>query len=222
MLTLPEQLLLLALHDQKGTILSSASISIEYGLAGAVLTELALRQRAEIRDKKLVLIDTSSTGDEVLDEAITQIKSSAKLRKADYWVHKLTGKKMKIKQAMLERLVKKGILKIDEHRILWLFDSPHYPTRDFSEEKAIREQLRRLVLRGDEADTRTVVLMGLVNACGLTGEIFTKPERKEAKKRIKEIMQNDQIAKAVAETVAGVQASVVAVVFAGSAAGGAN
>lgn len=210
MLTLPEQLLLLALHDQKGTILSSASISIEYGLAGAVLTELALRQRAEIRDKKLVLTDAASTGDDVLDLVMTQIKNSAKPRKADYWVNKLIGKKIGIKQAMLERLVKKGILKVEEHKILWLFDSPHYPTKDSNEEKTIREQLRRLVLRREAADTRTTVLMGLVSACGLTGEIFTRPERKEAKQRIKEIMQDDQIAKAVAETVAGVQAAVVA------------
>ncbi len=219
MLTLPEQLLLLALHDQKGTILSSASISIEYGLAGAVLTELALREKVEIRDKKLVLVDASSTGDDVLDQAISHIKNSAKQRKADHWLNKLSGKKINIKASMLEGLVKKGILKLEEHKILWIFDSPHYPTKDASEEKAIKEQLRRLVLYRDALETRTAVLMGLVNACGLTAEIFTKDERKAARKRIKEIMENEQIARAVADTVAGVQAAVAAVLIAGVAAG---
>ena len=39
MLTLPEELLLLGLHDKKGTVVSSASMALPYGLAGAVLLE---------------------------------------------------------------------------------------------------------------------------------------------------------------------------------------
>ncbi|MEQ8201018.1 MAG: GPP34 family phosphoprotein [Syntrophomonadaceae bacterium] len=216
MLTLPEQLLLLALHDQKGTILSSASISINYGLAGAVLTELALREKVEIRDKKLVLLNRSLTGDDILDAALTQIINSAKERKADHWVNKLAGSKMRLKQSILERLVKKGILKVEEHKILWVFDSPHYPMKDASEEKTVREKLRRLLLRREEAEARTVALMGLVSACGLTGEIFTRTEIKEAKQKIKAIMKNDPVAKAVADTVEGVQAAVIVAVVAGS------
>lgn len=219
MLTLPEQLLLLALHDQKGTILSSASISIDYGLAGALLTELALLEKVEIRDKKLVLADHTLTGDEALDEAIIYMRKAGKDRKADYWVSTLSSK-LKIKQSMLKRLVKKGILKVQEHKILWLFDSPHYPMKDAGEEAQVREQLRRLVLRRDAGETRTVVLMGLVNACGMTNEIFTKEERKEAKKKIKEIMEQDQIAKAVADTVAGVQAAVMAALIVGASTSG--
>jgi len=209
-LTLPEQLLLLALHDQKGTILSSASVSINYGLAGAVLTELALREKVEIRDKKLVILSRSLTGDDILDAALDQIMNSAKERKADHWVNKLAGSKLKLRQLLLERLVKQGILKMEEHKILWVFDNPHYPMKDASDEKGVREQLRRLVLWREEAEAQTVALMGLVNACGLTGEIFTRAEKKEAKQRIKEIMKSDPVAKAVADTVAGVQAAVIA------------
>lgn len=216
MLILPEQLLLLALHDQKGTILSSASMSINYGLAGAVLTELALREKAEVLDKKLVLLNRSLTGDDILDAALTLIMNSGKERKTDHWVNKLAGSKMKLKPSILERLVKKGILKLEEHKILWVFDNPHYPMKDGSEEKNVREQLRRLVLQREEHEDRTVALMGLVSACGLTGEIFTRDEVKEAKQRIKTIMKNDPVAKAVADTVAGVQAAVIAAIAAGA------
>ena len=211
MLTLPEQLLLLALHDEKGTILSTASISIKYGLAGAVIMELALREKVEIRDKKLVLVNDSYTGDNVLDEALTQIKKLGKGKNAGYWVNKLQS--IKIQELMLDRLVDKGILKTEEHKILWIFDSPHYPMKDSEEESEIREQIRRIVLHKDIAETRVAVLIGLVNACRLTNEIFSKEERKEAKKRIKEIIENDLIAKAVADTVVAIEAALMVVIM---------
>ncbi len=214
MLTLPEQLLLLALHDQKGTILTNASMSIEYGLAGAVIMELALLEKVEVRNKKLVLVERSHTGDDILDQAMNLLRDSAKERDIAYWINRFTSK-MKIKPSVLQRLVKQGILKYEEHKILGLFDSPHYPTRNPDEEKQIREQIRRLVLRRDVAEARTPALMGLVKACGLTNEIFTRQERKEAKQRIKEIMAGDQIAKAVADTVAGIEAALVTVIIAG-------
>jgi|GEM_PF-4255314 len=49
MLNLAEELLLLALQDEKGTVLASAAGSLSYGLAGALLMELALRSRLHKR-----------------------------------------------------------------------------------------------------------------------------------------------------------------------------
>lgn len=212
MLTLPEQLLLIALHDEKGTILSTASISIRYGLAGAVIMELALHEKLEIRDKKLILINDSYIGDNVLDEAISQIKTIDKAKNAGYWINKLSGK-IKVQELLLSRLVEKGILKMEEHKIFWIFDSPHYPMKDSGEESEVREKIRRIVLHKDIADTRIAVLIGLVNACRLTNEIFSKDERKEAKTRIKEIIENDIIAKSVADTVVAIEAALMVVIM---------
>lgn len=212
MLTLPEQLLLISLHDEKGIILSTASISIRYGLAGAVIMELALREKLEIRDKKLFLINDSYTGDNVLDEAMSQIKIVDKAKNAGYWINKLSSK-IKIQELLLIRLVEKGILKLEEHKVLWIFDSPHYPMQDSGEESEIREKIRRIVLQKDIVDTRIAVLIGLVNACRLTNEIFSKDERKEAKTRIKEIIENDIIAKSVADTVVAIEAALMVVIM---------
>lgn len=212
MLTLPEQLLLLALHDQKGTILSSASMSIEYGLAGAVIMELALRGKVQMRAKKLLVVDSASTGDDVLDRVLGQMKEAGKDRDAAYWINRLPSK-IKVKPAMLERLVQQRILNMEEHKILGLFGSPHYPTRNPQEEKKLREQIRQTVLCRYPTEAKLVALVGLVQACGLTSEIFSKEERKEAGRRIKEIMMHDPVAKAVADTVIGIQAALATVIF---------
>ncbi len=61
MLNIAEKLLLLALHDEKGTLLSSASASLLYGLSGVVLMELTLNKRLHI-DKKLLGTLTQEAG----------------------------------------------------------------------------------------------------------------------------------------------------------------
>jgi hypothetical protein len=43
--TLADELLLLALDDAKGAVHSAASLALDYGLAGAILMELAINNR---------------------------------------------------------------------------------------------------------------------------------------------------------------------------------
>ncbi len=214
MLILPELLLLIALNDEKGTIISSASMTINYGLAGAVIMELALRKRVELRDKKIIVIDDSLTGDSVLDEALLNIKNQRKSRDAGYWVNKLSSK-IKIKDLMIDRLVEKRIVRKEEHKILWIFDSFRYPMKDSIEEHEIKEKIRKIVLHKDiaETETRVAVLIGLINACRLTNEIFSKEERKEADKRIREMIKKDLMSKAVADTIAAIEAAIIVVLF---------
>ena len=66
MLNLMEELLLLALDDEKGKIISSSSCALPYGLRGALLLELFLAEKIDIVDKKIGVIDKSNTGNEVL------------------------------------------------------------------------------------------------------------------------------------------------------------
>ncbi|MFH1754662.1 MAG: GPP34 family phosphoprotein [Candidatus Latescibacterota bacterium] len=213
MLNLCEELLLLALHDRKGTVVSSTSMALTYGLTGAILMELTLAGRLAIEEQKFVLIDPTPTGDDILDEALARIKSSKIYRKPGYWVSKLSGIK-KIKDRLLGRLVNQGILRREEHRILRVIPSRRYPTAYSVPEMKLRERIRTVVLKGKKPDERTVVIISLVNACNLIKEIFDKEERKAAKKRIKEITESEAIGKAVSDTVAGVQAAVLATITA--------
>jgi hypothetical protein len=212
MLTLPEQLLLLAMDDKKGTILRAAVIPIRFGLAGAAIMELALREKVKISDKKLDLVNDSYTGDNLLDEVINQFKNTNKSKSASDWIIVLANKE-NIQKLTVDSLVNKGIFEAEEHKTLGVFNSTHYPMKDSGEELGIKEKIRRVVLYNNEPDTRVAVLIGLVNTCGLTNEIFSKDERKEAKNRIKEISNSDLISKTVADTIAAVQAFLFTVFF---------
>ena len=215
MLTLPEDLLLLALRDKKGTVVSSASLALTYGLAGAILLELTILDKIVLEGDKFIVKDATPTGDDIFDEALAKIHASKKIRKPSYWVSKLSGIK-KLKDRLLERLVKQGILRREEHKVLWVIPTPRYPTLSGAPEMKRRELIRNAILHNVEPDERTGILISLVSACSLVNEIFEKEERKAAKQRVKEIAKGETVGKAVSDNVAGVQAAVIIVIIAAS------
>jgi hypothetical protein len=218
MLNLGEELMLLALHDKKGTVLSSASMSLKYGLSGAVLMELVLRGKLRADKKNLVIVDAALTGDDILDEALTKIKQSKRDRNIKYWVGKLSRGIKDFKGRLLDRLIGKGILRKEKRRILGAIPSRRYPMKDTKAEQEVRNRIRAVILGGANLDPRIVMLISLVRACGLVNEIFSREERKLAGKRLKEITKKELIGKVVSDMVAEIMAAIVACIVASTAA----
>ncbi len=207
-LNLAEELYLIALHDEKGTVLGAASIALEYGLAGALVLELVLRDRLKLKEKKLVPIGAKPLDDGILNEAFSLIRQSSKDRKPDYWVQKLPSAIKKMKQRLLDGLIEKGILRKQEGRVLWLFPVNRYPTNDAQPERSIRERIRWAVLKNAECEPRTLLLLSLIKACELINEVFDQSERKEAKRKIKQMIEQEPIGNAVNDTVVSIQAAI--------------
>lgn len=189
--TLAEELCLLALHDEKGYIIPSARISLRFGLAGAVLMELVLLNKIEVRNKKVVVVDASSTNDEIFDTVLQKLSSSKKNRPVSSWM--LRFNTSRLSRSILDRLIARKILYKVDRKILWVIPSSRYPTRDGREEKVIRELIRSVLLRNRPLDQHITLLINLMHACDLTGELFTREEKKLVKKRIKEIIKKEVI-----------------------------
>ena len=79
MLTLPEELLLLAITDREGTVVHSGPVFLHLGLAGAMMIELAINGRLVIHKGTILVVDSSPTKDEILDEVLITIKKSSQL-----------------------------------------------------------------------------------------------------------------------------------------------
>ena len=85
-----EELMLLALRDDKGTLESKASM-YQYALGGAILTELAMNEVIRIRSDKKMLVDHVSSrhiGDPILDECLELVSSAKRRRRARDWVER--------------------------------------------------------------------------------------------------------------------------------------
>jgi len=205
-----EELLLLALNDEKGTVLIRASTALPYGLTGALIIELAWAGLVRLEGKELIPETRGSARDGLLDGILEKIRASKKPRTIGHWVTKFGFSGGKLKRELLDRLVAKRVLGREEGRVLWIFPTARYPQADTRPEYAIRERIRS-VLRGmARPDERTAALISLVEACDLTAALFDKGERRDAKKRAKEITKGHPIGSAVAKAIEAVKAAVIA------------
>lgn len=225
MLGLAEELLLLALEDDEGKVSGAASGSLECGLAGAVLMELALADRVSLQSGKVMVSDASPMGDEVLDRALAKIKESSKDRDAEHWISGGLDSGA-LKDELLDGLVEKGVLEREEHKVLWVIPTERYPERDGEPERELRERIRAVVLDGQRPEPRLAAIVALVGACNLTDEVFSDEERKQANERLEEISSEEVIGEAisgaVAQTQAAMQAAVMASVTAATASSAAS
>lgn len=210
MQTLAEDLLLLALDDDKGTVSWRHTTALGYGLGGALLMDLVLQERIDSLDKKIVLVDPSPTGDEVLDAALNTIRASNKPRDAKHWVKRLGGQ-AGLKERLARRLVARGVLREQKRTFLWVFHDHRFPTGDPGPEALLRGQLRDAVLSAAEPDTRILLLLSLVNACHLADGLFAQGERLQATRRIKDLVEGEQFGKAVGGAIADAAAATAAV-----------
>src|SRR5215208_3544433 len=105
-LTLQEQFLLLCLSDETGKFEEGW---VDYGVNGAALAELLLRGRLRLDEKRRVVVeDSSSTGDELLDRALTRLGEAKRPAGLDRWVMGLYRGRPTARQALIDRLIDRG------------------------------------------------------------------------------------------------------------------
>jgi hypothetical protein len=179
---LATDLLLLALDDERGTVLPRAALGLDYGLAGAVVMDLALRGRIAVHDER-VATTGGTTDDPLLDDALRVIAATPG-RKLMHWVQQLSRDLGGLRQRLLDRLVATGTLTQREHRVLLLFHQNVYPERDARVEHDIRAKVDAALLHGARPDAQTACLIHLAAACRVTDAIYPCDQRKAIKTRI--------------------------------------
>ncbi len=211
-LLLHEELLLLALHDEKGT-LGGAHTSI--GLGGAIAAELLLQERIRVdesrRWRKLVEVrDSRGADDPILNECLERIRSAKRRASIQTWITRFSSTR-KLHHRVAEQLCARSILRADEREILLIFRRRVFPEIDPGPERQIIERLRAAIFGDDrEVEPRTVVLASLAHAIGLLNPIFDRRELRPRKQRIKSLAKGDVIGKATSDAVEAAQAAVAA------------
>lgn len=191
--SLPEELLLLALHDEKGSVIPAAATVLNGALTGAVLMELGLAGRLQDAADGALIADPRPTGDALLDEAAQRIADADRPRLASYWVGRLARSMPGLKDRLLGGLVARGVLERRERRILWIFPTRSFPLADAASEQQARDRIRAVILDEQVPDQRTSALIGLVRACNLIDEVFAPHERTRAHRRFEELTSEEAV-----------------------------
>lgn len=208
MLTFAEDVLLLLLDDEDGSFIPVPDWTVKCALSGAVLMDLALANRIDTDLKRLMVVDSTPTGDNMLDPALAQITADDEERDAAFWVKEIAGDGDAIRETALARLVQRGILSRQDERFLWVFKSRRYPMIDGKEEREVKLRILETILSEDTIpDPRDIVLICLVDACGIFDELLSETELRRARPRIDQIRKMDLIGQAMAKVIQDIQSS---------------
>lgn len=203
-----EEMLLLLLDDENGTFAHVPSWSLNYALGGAVLMDLALENRIDTDLEKLFLVDETPLGDSLVDPMLGEIAGDGKTHDARFWVERAAGRAAEIRETALDRLVNAGILARHDERFLWVFRSRRYPVVDGTAEREVKLRIMEVLFGQEIPDPRDVMLICLVDGCGIFSELLSKHELSNAADRIAQVRQMDLIGQATSQAIRDIELSI--------------
>lgn len=215
------ELLLLALHDKKGTM--AFGTMVELGLGGAILMELLLEERVRIveeggrwKKRYVEVLDASTTHDPAMDAALEKLKGLKRRGNPQSTVTRI-GHLRKLRALVARDLCRKGVLRETEQEILLLFRRKVYPTVDPRPEAELISRVRGALEGTGPVDERTASIIALADVTDILGAIYPRKDRKRLKARIKEVATSgggaatrDAVEAARAAATAAVAAAVIA------------
>jgi Golgi phosphoprotein 3 (GPP34) len=211
-----EDLLLLLLDDEKGTVVGTSHLQTVLG--GAVLIELATTGAVTVEEKtsmwksaKVRAQPGVTPPDDLLRRAAGVV--AERERSAQDLVNRL-GKGLK--DDLTGRLEQRGILERKDVKVLGLFPRTRWPAVDSSHEDAVRRDLAAALVQGVQPEQRTACLIALLSAIDRAHKVVDRDglSAGEVRKRAKEIAKGEWAAKAVKDAIAASTAAVAAAVTA--------
>ena len=200
-----EEVLLSLLSEETGYFLPIPEWKMSCVLAGSVLIDLSLEDRIDSDLERLMLVDPTPTGDEMLDPVLEEIAQDTETRSPQYWVERIARRSDEISNVALERLVEAGILQTDAGGF-WSVSSrvarsKRYPTADGESRVEIKTRIMRTLFDGEIPGPRDIAVIGLLNGCGGIHTMLEPEEYESAKERIELISGMDLIGRTIADTV---------------------
>lgn len=205
MLNAAEELILLALNDDTGDFHRMTNVNFNLALVGALLMDLALKNRIDVDLKRLYVVNKDKTGDPFLDHILSVIGERESSCETSVVVRHLYNTLEYLKDKLLDSLASQGIVKAVDNKILWLFKKRRYPVIEQKEEKEVLSRIRETILTDVIPEAKDVALISLVNTCDLMDKLFTKEELESHTTRIEALKKMDLIGQAVNSIIEEVQ-----------------
>ena len=203
-LTLLDELVLTLLNEESGYFRHVPGWHLNCAVVGAALAELSFIYRIDTDMESLILLDQSETGDPALDPLLSEIAREPGKHNAQYWIERLAPHGESIIDLTLDRLVD---LKILQHhdgdfwslaRGAWM-SGYHTSSEEGTAVEFVKTRIGRAIFHNEIPSPRDVVIVGLVDTCGLLRLIFELDEESEA--RVEQVLKMDLIGRSIAEAV---------------------
>jgi hypothetical protein len=215
---LAEDLLLLLTDDDSGKLAVTGD-EVGIALGGAHLLDLVLLGRVDVaatgesvREGRLVVRDSSSTSDPLLDRALAII--AQRVGKRPSATVTALGKGQR--EAVYERLVSRGVLRAERTKILGIFPRDTWPAEDATHENEVRERIVSALRAPSTVDPRTGALISLLHSLRAVEKVFDPGalgvRKKELVRAAEKISEGDWASKAVRQAIDSANAALAAVI----------
>lgn len=217
---LSQKLYLLAIHPEKGGIISASYTAINYVLTGSLLLELYQNKNIKFDDKRIVLLNAKSENNlhRFLLEKIGDSKKSLRISR---WIHKSQNSVKHIRKEVQNGLVDKRIIRMQPKQFLFF----KWKTPVLVNKQVVLKlvfEIERQVFNGS-ATEEEILLLSFLKPAGLLTRIFPeRDKRKKAKRKLEQIMVDNQVSDAVANAISAAQAVAASVAVTTAATSGAH
>ncbi len=197
-LYLYEDLLLLALHDEQGTV--RLGVSDAHAMAGALLAELVMMGRLKTSGESLEVevVDGAPIGDALLDQVLDFVRESKEPKPLRHWLSHITHWK-NLRERVADQLCDRGLIERKDETVFFVFKKTTFPELDGTHERTIVDHLRRVIFEDvQDVDARTVMMLSLAFHTRILEVVFDSKELAGRKQRIQSVIQGDASGEVVA------------------------
>ena len=207
MLRFAEEIMLLLLDDKGGKFADLPAPSVECALAGAVLMDLALEGRIDTDPERLFVVDPTPLKDHLLDPSLARIVQATETHDVRHWIEQTIAYASDIRDRSLARLVERGILRREDDRFLWVFQTRRYPVIDDQPVREVKLRVTGVLFSDEIPDARDIVIISLSDACGIFRGLLSSRELRGAAPRIEQVGKMDLIGREVSKAVRHIESS---------------
>ena len=207
MLRFVEELALLLLDKESGVLVPVSDRAMRCAFAAAVLMDLALENRIDTDPERIILIDPTPTGDNLLDPYLKLIVEHDESRDTVSWIDRLAepGYANSMRRVTLARLVKRGILKREiggffslSSEVGW---TRRYPMVDGEAGREVELRIMSALFTDEIASPRDIMLIALVDACRMFDYLLPPSEQAEVRDRIDLLCKMELIGRSISDAV---------------------
>lgn len=194
-LTLGEQVVLLALEGDSGTL--REPMRAQFAVAAAPLLELTLSGHVVVRDGKLVAAPLAPPAEPVAAAMAEQVQSRPDAS-PQAWLLAVREQAVSAAYAGLQG---KGLVREEGRRVLGVFGSHRYPVEDPAVPEALRRELAAVVLEGQKPGKQTAALIALLHHAGLHAVALPDADTTAVQARMADIAEGQGPADKLGEAV---------------------
>jgi len=206
-LTLLEEVVLLAVDERSGQLRSAREFGTAYALVGALFFDLALARKIDTGTEDVQVLDATPTGNPALDRLLAEMAGRPEVPTVRDWIEAMFQRRDDLEGYALASLAERGILRHEKSKRFWIVNVERFPLVDNGPHRQLKARLAEAVLTDNIPETRDIMLVSLAAPCGLLGCVLSEAQLTARRERIRLLCTLETISRQVTDAISGLDAS---------------